>query len=646
MIHELPWLVRPTRADREELASLRGDTNVIQEMARLAKLAQRGWNESELRSIGRRLRKLLQSIADDSATGTIPGYTRTSLLIISSSTANYFVEALCASALRAGILLECRVVEYEDPESWLEANATTFAANPPDITLLALDRRTFNLRAKIGDAEAARACISHAVDRARHIIDRLTAMTRHPVIVQTIAGGAEDPQSSMDAWLPGSPRHLAVEFNRTVAEATRECSAMLFDVAAIANLVGHATWHAGRYWYAAKLPFAPECVPLYCYRLVQLLSAMLGKSRRVLVLDLDETLWGGIVGDDGMDGLVLGPGSARGEAHLEVQRMARRYRERGIVLCVSSKNDEQIAREAFRRHPEMLLREPEIALFRVNWSDKASNIASLAEALDLGLEAFVLLDDNPVERKQVRDALPGVAVPELPADPSEWLPVIQAAAYFEQVSFSTEDEARTEYYRANALRSVQAQTIGDHRKFLESLQMQMSVAPFDSVGRARIAQLIAKSNQFNLTTRRYSESEVAALARAPGCECLQIRLQDVFGDNGMISVIVCRKDALFWDIDTWIMSCRVLGRGVEQAALALIVERARAAGAQELRGTYIPTAKNGLVRDHYAKLGFAKTEERPNGETTWKLPLQGFVSPVLPITVRETAVHPGSEQSP
>jgi FkbH-like protein len=255
----------------------------------------------------------------------------------------------------------------------------------------------------------------------------------------------------------------------------------------------------------------------------------------------------------------------------------------------------------------------------------------MADALDLGLEAFVFIDDSPIERKQVRDVLPTVAVPELPEDPSGWLPIIQAAAYFEQLSFSAEDKARSNYYRANARRTVEAQAIGDQRKFLESLRMEMTVAPFDSLGRVRIAQLIAKSNQFNLTTRRYSQNELAAFEAAPDVETLQVRLEDMFGDNGMISVVICRKCGQFWDIDTWIMSCRVLGRGVEQAVLGILVERARAAGAHELRGTYLPTAKNALVREHYRKLGFARMGESSDGATTWSLRLNNFVPFDVPI---------------
>jgi FkbH-like protein len=315
--------------------------------------------------------------------------------------------------------------------------------------------------------------------------------------------------------------------------------------------------------------------------------------------------------------------------------MALHYKQRGVVLCVASKNTEEIALEAFRKHPEMALRESDVAVFQINWGDKASSIKGMAESLNLGLESFVLIDDNPAERKQVRDTLPLVAVPELPPDPADWLRVIQAAAYFEQTSFSAEDLQRSEYYKRNAARNMQAKAIGDQKGFLESLKMVLTVKPFDALGRTRITQLVAKSNQFNLTTRRYSESEIAAFEADAECETLQARLEDVFGDNGMISVVICRKTAACWYIDTWIMSCRVLGRGVERALLNVIAARARAAGAEELRGTYIPTAKNGIVRDHYSSLGFSKLSEE-NGSTHWTLRLRDFAPSAESIDVRAT----------
>jgi FkbH-like protein len=373
-------------------------------------------------------------------------------------------------------------------------------------------------------------------------------------------------------------------------------------------------------------------IPLYADNVMRIIAAQMGRSRRVLVLDLDNTLWGGIVGDDGIEGLALGSGSALGEAHSALQRMALSLKERGIILCVSSKNEEAIALDAFRNHPEMILKEDDIVAFRVNWEDKAANIKAIADTIDLGLDSFVFLDDNPAERKRVRDALPSVAVPELPEDPSEWLGVFQAAGYFEQSGFSKEDQQRAGFYKANALRAAQLERIGDHDEYLRSLGMTLSIAPFDGAGRKRIAQLISKSNQFNVTTRRYSETEIEAMQSNSELLTVQARLEDIFGDNGMISAVICRQTGRIWEVDTWIMSCRVLGRRVEETILQYLVEQARMRGIAEIIGRYIPTAKNGLVRDHFSKLGFVQTGSQ-DGETTWQLAIASYCEKSLPLKV-------------
>lgn len=633
-ICRLPWLPGPSEQDRADLTLIDGREG-LQDIERLRRLSSRGWNESELRSIAKRLDASISALGPDWRSQLrAAGYSPFNLLVISSGTMSHLVDALRATGLRSGVVVDCRVVEYQVPEAWLEASGASLAQDEINATLLALDRTALQLECNAADADDAEHCIRAALERYERIIGEIERATSGVVIAQTLVPSAADAGWSMDSWLPGSPRRLVTEFNRRMVDAVRRKSQYVFDAAAIAELVGISAWDSGRFSFIAKLPFDPTCVPLYSERLVRLIASMVGRSKRVLVLDLDNTLWGGVIGDDGLEGIVLGQGSARGEAHLAIQRMALVYKERGVVLCAASKNTEEIALDAFRRHSDMLLKEEDFALLEINWRDKATNIRAMAETLDLGLDTFVFVDDNPVERKQVRDMLPSVAVPELPQDPAEWVPVIQAAAYFEQVSFSAEDRSRTEFYKANARRRARAKAVGDSRKFLESLEMVLTVKPFDAVGRARIAQLISKSNQFNLTTRRYSEAEVAAIENSPEHLALQCRLEDVFGDNGMISVVICKKLSAYWEIDTWIMSCRVIGRGVEEAVLAVLADHARRAGVPELRGTYIPTPRNGLVRDHYQKLGFRKTDER-DGTTTWCLNLSEFSAEPVPMTTRD-----------
>jgi FkbH-like protein len=301
---------------------------------------------------------------------------------------------------------------------------------------------------------------------------------------------------------------------------------------------------------------------------------------------------------------------------------------------VSSKNTDEIARRPFVEHPDMLIRLDHIAVFQANWNDKATNLQAIADELSLGLDSLVFLDDNPVERGLVRQLVPQVAVPELPEDPAWYARTLAAAGYFESVAFAAEDLKRAGFYQDNARRvSLQSQ-VGGLEAYLASLEMTITFQPFDATGRTRIVQLINKSNQYNLTTRRYTDPEIVAAENDPDVFTLQVRLADVFGDNGMISVIICRPAPTDgWEIDTWLMSCRVLGRKVEHMVLREILEHGRARGIRKLCGTYIPTERNSLVVDHYAKLGFKKVGEESSGRTHWELTVEGADPEIAPMKV-------------
>jgi FkbH-like protein len=639
-LQALPWLARPLNKIRDAIGSLPADS--LQALKAAQSLAQAGWDEADLRLLGRKVRGVLKAApAGLAAEARTHGLLPIHLLVLSASTASHITDALIGTAIRYGFLLDVTSVEYEEPEPWLDAHREQLKTNPADFVLLASDSRMLKLVSPLGDEQASARTIDAALGRIARIAEVAGAATGRPVILQTLAGDPDASHINMDLGLPGSPRYLTGEFNRRLALEARQASRLLFDVNGLANLVGQAAWSAARYWYAAKYPFATAMIPLYADHVMRIVAAQMGRSRRVLVLDLDNTMWGGVVGDDGVEGLVLGTGTALGETYSALQRMALSYKERGIILCVSSKNDEAIALDAFRGHPEMVLKEDDIVAFRVNWDDKAANIKAIADMIDLGLESFVFLDDNPAERKRVRDALPAVAVPELPEDPSDWIPVFQAAGYFEQAGFSSEDQLRAGFYKANARRAAQLERIGNHDDYLRSLGMTLSIAAFDTAGRKRIAQLISKSNQFNLTTRRYSEAEVAMVQSNPDAVTLQARLEDIFGDNGMISAVICLQKERRWEIDTWIMSCRVLGRRVEETILQYLVQQARAAGITELIGRYVPTARNGLVRAHFSKLGFARIDAQPSGETTWQLVVNNYGDKELPMKV-DAASSPGS----
>jgi FkbH-like protein len=327
------------------------------------------------------------------------------------------------------------------------------------------------------------------------------------------------------------------------------------------------------------------------------------------------------------------------------QRYAHRLSERGIVLAVCSKNDEANALAAFDEHPEMVLRRKDIACLTANWQDKAANLRQIAASLNLGLDALVFADDNPFERNLVRQELPEVLVPELPEDPSFYAQTLADAGYFEAVTVTEADRERSGQYQANAARETLRGSATDLAGYLRNLEMELMVRPFDRIGLARIVQLINKTNQFNLTTRRYLEPEVSAMMADPGVVTYQMRLLDRFGDNGVIALLIGRKQerALepILEVDTWLMSCRVLGREVEEACLNVLAAGARAMGAERIVAEYRPTAKNGMVRELYAKLGFTLESSDAEGNTRWSLELADWTPKPVVMRVVQQEVADG-----
>jgi FkbH-like protein len=562
--------------------------------------------------------------------------------IISNATSHFIVPALTASAARYGIALECIEANYGQlMQEALSADSMINRARP-DAVLVALDYRGLPFDVPLGDAAAVENAVASALQELWVIRDALRKNCGASCIFQTLARPVEPTFGSLDLALPGTTRNVIDLFNRNLATSLAGKEHLLLDVSGLAEIVGLSAWHDPNLWNIGKIPFANAFLPIYSDFTCRLIAALRGKSRRCLVLDLDNTLWGGVIGDDGLEGIVVGQGDPQGEAFLGVQRAALTLRERGVVLAVSSKNNDETARLPFREHPEMLLRENHLAVFQANWNDKATNIRAIAAELSLGLDSFVFLDDNPAERRLVRDMLPEVAVPELPEDPALYARTLLAAGYFEAIAFSEEDQKRADFYQNNARRVVLHRATGDLNSYLQTLDMTITFQPFDEIGRARIAQLISKSNQFNLTTRRYTEAQVGEIEDDPDCFTLQVRLVDTFGDNGMISVIICRREANDWRIDTWLMSCRVLGRRVEQAVLQELLDQARARGITRIVGIYRPTERNSLVKDHYSKLGFTEFERANDGSTHWSFDVATRKNESLPMKVMRIGMEAGT----
>jgi FkbH-like protein len=623
---ELQWLPRPPREFRERLKALEiGPCHLGRE---LQSLALHALDVNQLTKLAKTIGKAL---ADGRSLDPLIPFR---LAVLSNSTIDLIVPALVASAARHGIALEVVQPSYDQVAQEALTPDSKINSSKPDAVLLALDYRALPLKLSLADAEASSATVQGVIHYLRMLRNGIKTNSNAVCIFQTFAPPVETLFGSLDRALPGTLRSLIDNINRELAEYVLGSGDALLDVAGLAETVGLAGWHNTQLWNMAKFSFSDELIPLYADHVARTIAAIRGRSRKVLILDLDNTVWGGVIGDDGLEGIKVAQGDATGEAHLAVQRLALDLRRRGIVLAVSSKNTDEVARAPFTQHPEMLLKLDHIAVFQANWNDKATNIQAIAEELSLGLDAMVFLDDNPVERGLVRQLLPQVAVPELPEEAAYYARTLTAGGYFEAVAFATEDLKRADFYQDNAKRAELQKQVGDVDAYLASLDMTITFQPFDATGRARIVQLINKSNQYNLTTRRYTDPEVAAAESDPEVFTLQVRLADIFGDNGMISVVICRpSEAGVWDIDTWLMSCRVLGREVEHMVLREILEHARAAGVHKLTGTYRPTDRNKLVVDHYARLGFKKTGEEDSGLTRWELFVNDTAAPSAPMTV-------------
>jgi FkbH-like protein len=349
-----------------------------------------------------------------------------------------------------------------------------------------------------------------------------------------------------------------------------------------------------------------EVLPEVARKTVDIIAATDGKFKKCLVVDLDNTLWGGVIGDDGMENIQIG-GLGIGKAFTEFQYWIKKLKERGIIIAVCSKNTESIAKEPFEKHPDMILRLDDIAVFMANWETKVDNIRQIQSILNIGFDSMVFLDDNPFERGIVRENIAGITVPELPEDPADYLEFLYQQNLFETISFSGEDAERTKQYQVEAQRTMLQKSFTNEDDFLKSLNMVSLVEPFNKFNAPRVAQLSQRSNQFNLRTIRYTEADIESFANSPDFFPLTFTLEDKFGDNGLISVILLRtqdEDSLF--VDTWLMSCRVLKRGMENFVLNEIVNVAKQNNFATIIGEYIPTAKNAMVKDHYKNLGFAR----------------------------------------
>jgi len=592
----------------------------------------------------------LETVQLDRALGRLglkeaPGFLPVRLAVLASSTIDHLLPAIRVAGLRRRLLIDVHSGAYgQYRQDLLDPTSSLHQFAPQTALFSVTAREALAATALTATTTEVDETIARLIGELRSLWRTARETSNAAIIQQTFINVTEPLFGSYDRLVAGAPARVVARLNEELCEAAAQDGVLLLDIARASERDGIDAWFDAGRWLQGKLEIAPQAAPLYGDMVVRILAAQRGLSKKCLVLDLDNTLWGGVVGDDGLEGIVLGEGSAVGEAHLGLQHYAKQLKERGVILAVCSKNDAGIAEAVFHEHPEMVLRRSDIAAFVANWDDKAENLKIIADRLNIGLDSLVFVDDNPAERARIRQSLPMIAVPELPDDAAQYVRCLAEAGYFEAVAFTSEDRHRADQYAGNAEREALLGSAQSMDEFLHGLQMSVVFGPFTALDHSRIVQLINKTNQFNTTTRRYTSEEIANLIDLPSALTLQFRLLDRIGDNGLVSTMILRPttdNEGVLEIENWVMSCRVFGRQLEFEAMNIAVEVARRRGAKAFVADYIATPKNHVISALYPNLGFAAV----NGSSTrWFLNLENYVVHNSHIVRAGAAIHAGAAE--
>ena len=543
------------------------------------------------------------------------------IALLSDAATQQFVPVLRALFHENGVNVEV----YEGAFDGIELEAL----NPdsglyrfkPDVIVLALATQALRNRF-FHDSRGDFA--EESLKRIEHLWKSLRSRTSAQILQFNYVMPYERVFGNFDVQAPQTLYASVGRLNLALAKAASAMSSVnIVDVEGISSEVGRAGWFDDRLWNMTKAFCRLEHLPLVCQSVADIVLTLMGRIRKCVVLDLDNTLWGGVVGDLGHLGVEIGA-HGDGEAFFHFQSYLLELKRRGIILAVCSKNELENAVRPFEENPDMVLRRNDIAVFVANWDNKADNIRTIRERLNIGLDSMVFVDDNPFERNLVRELVPEVIVPEMPEDPADYVRYLSSLNLFETTSFSAEDARRADQYKEEADRLELRASVTDVSEYLRSLEMKIKVARFDAENLVRIAQLTQRSNQFNLTTERLNEDQCRALMLdVEGWTPLYASLSDRFGDHGLISVVTLEHGPEALRISNWLMSCRVLSRGVEDFVLGKVVEVARKLGVPRINAEYIPSAKNGMVKDFYARMGFQEVSNE-NGRTQWVLEPASF----------------------
>lgn len=539
------------------------------------------------------------------------------IAVLGGSTTHDIVKVLELFLLHYGI--EPRFYESEYAQYWQDAmfDNAALAAFAPDIIYIHTSNRNIQKYPQLSDTEEAVDFVLDETYRHYEVMwDKLQESYHCPVIQNNF----EMPAYRLLGNKEASDIHGRISFLNRLNErfyqyAREHHHFYINDIAYLSACYGLDRWADSFYWHMYKYALCLPAVPLLSFNIANIIKSVYGKNKKALVLDLDNTLWGGVVGDDGAENLEIGQETSMGQVYAEFQEYLKRQKDIGIMLNVSSKNEEENAMAGLM-HPDGILKPEDFVLIKANWEPKSKNVAQIASELNIMQDSLVFVDDNPAEREIVRSSLSGVAVPRMDS-PEQYIRVLDRSGFFEVTSLSQDDRLRSEMYKANLERKKEQESFGSYADYLHSLAMKGTVKPFEPLYMARIAQLTNKSNQFNLTTRRYTQAELEQIAADNAYITLYGKLEDKFGDNGVVSVLIGHREKEILHMDLWLMSCRVLKRDMEYAMLDTLVHTCAKAGVKEIKGYYYPTAKNKMVEGFYALMGFTLEKTDETGGTVW-----------------------------
>jgi FkbH-like protein len=542
------------------------------------------------------------------------GFSTHRLAILRSFTVEPVVPILRAMAYSRGIALDTQLGEFNAyAQEMLDSESTLYRFRP-DVVILAVQTRDVASDLWRGDGKGEGVLARFG--------DWIASFRKHSaaaLVVHTLEAPAPSA-GILDGQQPESQTDAVRCINAGLRSLARQHRGVyVLDYGALVARHGRDHWGDERKWLTLRLPLSSSNLTHLAAEWMRFLHPLTGKLAKCVAVDLDNTLWGGVIGEDGMNGIRLG-GEYPGAAYQEMQRALKDLTRRGILLAVCSKNNPADALEAIDGHPGMVLKSRDFAATRINWAEKAHNLREIAAELNIGLDSVAFLDDNPVERQHIREQAPEAIVLDLPEDPMQYARVVRDCGWFERLTLSEEDRQRGEFYAAQRERSEMERTVSSKEDFYRSLDQAVEISPVNGQTLARVAQLTQKTNQFNLTTRRYSEQQVEQMMASPEWRVWSLRVTDRYADNGLVGVAIAKVADEICEIDSFLMSCRVIGRTVETALLARVAGDARDRGAKVLQGWFLPTKKNAPAQDFYREHGFHEAEKNGDG-VLWKLDL-------------------------